>query len=93
MPAGDVTAGATYGHEGEAWHRLIPHFHDIEGQTFDQARIDADMTWDVETSQIFDSHMRPIDGWQALRRNDTGALLSVQQDSYAVIGMEETLYH
>lgn len=89
MPAGDVTAGATYGHEGAAWHRLIPHFTDVEGQSFAQARIEAGMEWDVETTPVYDAHGGLIEGWQALRRDDTGALLSVQQDSYAVIGMEE----
>jgi phage/plasmid-like protein (TIGR03299 family) len=92
MPAGNVTAGATYGHEGEAWHRLIPHFHDVEGQSFEQARIEAGMTWDVETSPIYDNQGQTIKNWQALRRDDNGVLLSIQQDSYAVISMAEVGY-
>lgn len=89
MPAGEVTAGVTFGKEGAAWHGLLPHLADTEGKSFDEAREDANMMWEVMSSQVFDSHMRPIEGWRRLYRSDNGLTLSIQSDTYAVIGMSE----
>jgi phage/plasmid-like protein (TIGR03299 family) len=89
MPAGAVTAGATYGHEGEAWHRLIPHLQNVEGQSFDQARVDADMEWDVVSRPVYDYMGQQIQGWRQLSRSDNEITLSIQSDTYAVIGMGE----
>lgn len=83
-----------------AWHELGNVLPDWPG-TFEQAREFAGLTWDVESSPIYaldtDSEGQPvfhrtyqeIEGWKRITRNDTGAILSIQKDSYAVIGNGE----
>jgi phage/plasmid-like protein (TIGR03299 family) len=83
-----------------AWHGLGAVLPDWPG-TFEEARELSGLTWDVESSPIYsidtDSEGQPvfhrtyqeIEGWKRITRNDTGAVLSIQKDSYAVIGNGE----
>lgn len=77
-----------------AWHQLGNVLPDWPG-SFDEARAAAGLTWEVETSKVLVPQQNgaaynvPVKGWQALRRSDNGEVLSIQQDSYAVIGNGE----
>ncbi|CAB4194611.1 LGT_TIGR03299, phage/plasmid-like protein TIGR03299 [uncultured Caudovirales phage] len=83
-----------------AWHQLGNVLPDWPG-TFEEARQLSGLTWDVKTSPVFvpdtdaegnvkfNPSYTEVDGWQLLRRDDTDAVLSIQKDSYAVIGNGE----
>ena len=71
-----------------AWHELGNVLPEWPGN-FDEARKAAGLTWDVETSPILNAKHEIIPGYQEITRNDTGATLSIQKDSYAVIGNGE----
>lgn len=68
-----------------AWHNLGNVIGDWPG-SFEEARKQAGLTWEVETKEIFDEESNVIPGWQRIIRNDTGANLSIEKNSYAVIG-------
>jgi len=81
-----------------AWHRLGKVLPDWPG-SWEEARLAAGLTWEVESRPIYQyvaalstpnsPLYAPIPGWHELVRNDTFATLSVQQESYAVIGNSE----
>jgi phage/plasmid-like protein (TIGR03299 family) len=71
-----------------AWHGLGAVLPDWPG-TFEEARGLSGLTWEVETSPIYSQDQQEIKGYQCLTRNDTGDVLSIQKDSYAVIGNGE----
>jgi len=71
-----------------AWHNLGNVIGDWPG-SFEEARKQAGLTWEVETKEIFDEESNVIPGWQRIIRNDTGANLSIEKNSYAVIGNSE----
>lgn len=75
-----------------AWHGLGAVLPDWPG-TFEEARKLSGLTWDVETTPIYsqdqDHFFHEIKGYQCLTRNDTGDVLSIQKNSYAVIGNGE----
>jgi len=83
-----------------AWHQLGAVLPDWPG-TFQEARRLAGLTWDVLQTPVyvastdvdgevdFNPTYEEVPGWQLLRRNDNNAILSIQKDSYAVIGNGE----
>jgi phage/plasmid-like protein (TIGR03299 family) len=74
-----------------AWHKLGNVLSDWPG-TFDEARKAADLTWDVETTPVYikgQNYVSPVKGWQAIQRTDNKEVLSIQQESYAVISNTE----
>ena len=77
-----------------AWHQLGNVLPDWPG-TFAEARQHADLNWDVVSAPVYEENIlfpgsfNPIPGWQAITRDDTRDVLSIQQDSYAVIGNGE----
>lgn len=83
-----------------AWHQLGTVLPDWPG-TFQEARRLAGLTWDVLQTPVyvastdvdgnvdFNPTYDEVEGWQLLRRSDNNAILSIQKDSYAVIGNGE----
>lgn len=71
-----------------AWHKMGNVLDGWPGN-FAQARSMAGLDWDVVTDNIFTRENELIEGWQTLKRSDNGFLLSVQPDTYAVIGNGE----
>lgn len=51
----------------------------------------ADADWQVLSTPIFDPMGSPIDGYQAITREDNGQVLSVQKDSYALVQNEQLI--
>jgi phage/plasmid-like protein (TIGR03299 family) len=93
MPANYVS-GFTVGEP--AWHRLDTNYgHGDYPLSWDEARKRAKLTWEVFTSPVYvpahgaESELVVLDGWKATRRDDTGATLSVNPATYAVIGNAE----
>lgn len=74
-----------------AWHRLAD-IKDYRPTTWEDARRGY-LNWEPETSELAsispDGTYQPIAGYQAIHRNDTNELLSVQKTSYAVISNTE----
>jgi phage/plasmid-like protein (TIGR03299 family) len=75
------------------WHREGTILADYPG-SWAQARVLAGLDWDPVTTDIYavtginpdgTEHYEPVDGWKAISRSDTGAVLSVNKDSYTVI--------
>jgi phage/plasmid-like protein (TIGR03299 family) len=75
------------------WHREGTVLADYPGD-WDTARRLAGLDWDPVTSEVHaftgldldgTEHYEPIDGWKAITRSDTGAVLSINRDSYTVI--------
>jgi phage/plasmid-like protein (TIGR03299 family) len=67
-----------------AWHQLGNVLQDWPG-TFEEARVQAGLTWDVDSKPVFDEDKQLIPGFQRIVRNDNGNTLTIQKDSYAVI--------
>ena len=62
--------------------------------TWDQARTLAGLDWDPVTAPVYavtginpdgTAHYEPIEGWKTITRSDTGAVLSINKDTYTVI--------
>jgi len=79
------------------WHREGTILSDYPGN-WDQARILAGLDWDPIATEVyaltdFDADggpcYQPIDGWKCIARSDNGAVLSINKDSYAIIGHGE----
>src|SRR5215470_95576 len=75
------------------WHREGEVLDDYPG-TWAEARVLAGLDWDPVTTQVYAAvgispdgspHYEPIDGWKSISRSDTGAVLSLNRDSYTVI--------
>jgi phage/plasmid-like protein (TIGR03299 family) len=75
------------------WHREGTVLADYPGSWAD-ARALAGLDWDPVTTDIYavtginpdgTEHYEPVDGWKAISRSDTGAILSVNRDTYTVI--------
>jgi phage/plasmid-like protein (TIGR03299 family) len=75
------------------WHREGTVLADYPGY-WDPARHLAGLDWDPVTSAVYavtglnpdgTEHYQPIDGWKTITRSDTGAVLSINKDSYTVI--------
>jgi phage/plasmid-like protein (TIGR03299 family) len=61
---------------------------------WDTARHLAGLDWDPVTAEVYavtglnpdgTEHYEPVDGWKTIIRSDTGAVLSINRDSYTVI--------
>lgn len=53
-------------------------------------RLVADWEVEVRNVGVHDGHQwMMVEGWKGLHRNDTGQLLSIQQDSYKIITLDE----
>src|SRR5215467_10140395 len=63
--------------------------------TWAEARVLAGLGWEPIATQVYIPRDWPLDhyewvrGWQAIIRSDTGAALSLNKDSYTVIGHGE----
>ena len=79
------------------WHREGEVLDDYPG-TWAEARVLAGLDWDPVTTGVYTAaginpdgsvHYEPVGGWKAISRSDTGTVLSVNKDSYTVIGHGE----
>ena len=75
------------------WHQEGTVLADYPGDWV-TARHLAGLDWDPVTSAVYavtglnpdgTEHYQPIDGWKTITRSDTGAVLSINKDSYTVI--------
>lgn len=75
------------------WHGQGLVLDDYPG-SWEEARTLAGLDWDPITEPVYAltgvtdrgaPHYEPIDGWQRITRSDTGATLSLNRDSYALI--------
>lgn len=75
------------------WHREGTILADYPGSWAD-ARTLAGLDWDPVTTPVYavtginadgTEHYQPIDGWKSISRSDTGAVLSLNRDTYTVI--------
>jgi phage/plasmid-like protein (TIGR03299 family) len=75
------------------WHLEGEILDDYPG-TWAEARVLAGLDWDPVTTNVYAAaginpdgtvHYEPIDGWKAISRSDTGAVLSLNKDTYTVI--------
>jgi phage/plasmid-like protein (TIGR03299 family) len=81
-----------------SWHGLERSVLQNSPRTWDEARKEAGLDWEVESEPVYamDDRMEPdaIDGWQAITRDDrdmaqAGRVLAIQPSSYRVIPNEE----
>lgn len=93
MPANYVS-GFTVGEP--AWHRLDKNYgHGDYPLSWPEARKRAGLDWEVYTKPVFvpalgsESDLIEVPGFQAVGRDDTGAILNISPESYAVIGNAE----
>jgi phage/plasmid-like protein (TIGR03299 family) len=80
------------------WHREGEILDDYPG-TWAEARVLAGLDWDPVTNDVYtvaryrrndlSPVYEPVEGWRAICRSDTGAVLSVNKDSYTVISHGE----
>ena len=75
------------------WHREGVILQDYPGD-WDQARTLAGLDWDPVTAGVYSITstsadgtpcLEPVPGWKSISRSDTGAVLSINRDSYTVI--------
>jgi phage/plasmid-like protein (TIGR03299 family) len=75
------------------WHREGLILADYPG-SWEEARTLAGLDWDPETSGVYTlsginldgtPHYELIDGWKCIVRSDTGAILSINKETYTVI--------
>ena len=79
------------------WHQEGIVLGDYPG-TWAEARVLAGLDWDPVTTDVYvvtgeSTEGRPLlealGGWKAIRRSDTGTVLSVNKDTYTVISHGE----
>jgi phage/plasmid-like protein (TIGR03299 family) len=79
------------------WHQEGIILGDYPG-TWAEARVLAGLDWEPVTADVYavagigpDGTVvyGPVEGWKAISRSDTGAVLSINKDSYTVIGHGE----
>jgi phage/plasmid-like protein (TIGR03299 family) len=79
------------------WHRQGTVLEDYPGD-WNAARLLAGLDWEPVAADVYavsginpdgTEHHGQIDGWRAISRSDTGAVLSVQKDSYTIIDHAE----
>ena len=75
------------------WHREGTILADYPG-SWAEARKLAGLNWDPVTTGVYaftginidaTTHYEPIEGWQCIIRSDTGAVLSINRDTYTII--------
>src|SRR6516225_1257103 len=78
---------------GKPWHLEGIILGDYPG-TWAEARLLAGLDWDPVTAEVYaitgisadgTPCLEPIPGWKAISRSDTGAVLSLNRDTYTVI--------
>jgi phage/plasmid-like protein (TIGR03299 family) len=79
------------------WHREGTILQDYPGD-WDTARKLAGLDWDPIATEVYaltdlnadgSPRYEPIGGWKCIARSDNGAVLSINKDSYTVIGHSE----
>ena len=79
------------------WHQEGIILQDYPGSWAD-ARTLAGLDWDPVTTGVYavtginpdgTERYEPIEGWKSIARSDTGAILSLNKDTYTVIGHQE----
>jgi phage/plasmid-like protein (TIGR03299 family) len=79
------------------WHQEGIVLGDYPG-TWAEARVLAGLGWDPVTTDVYTitgvdcdgtPHYEPIGGWKSIARSDTGTVLSINKDSFTVIGHGE----
>ena len=79
------------------WHREGTILPDYPG-SWAEARVLAGLDWEPVPADVYlprwhvdhsGARYEPVEGWQAICRSDTGAVLSVNKDSYTLIGHAE----
>jgi phage/plasmid-like protein (TIGR03299 family) len=79
------------------WHREGTILADYPG-TWADARTLAGLDWDPVTADVYavtginpdgTGHYEPVPGWKTISRSDTGAVLSINKDTYTVIDHSE----
>ena len=78
------------------WHREGTITQDYPG-SWAEARHLAGLDWEPVPAEVYLAYWHtglnpvyePVEGWQAICRSDTGAVLSVNKDSYTLIGHAE----
>src|SRR5271166_4497866 len=79
------------------WHREGTILDDYPGSWAD-ARTLAGLDWDPVTATVYaitginpdgTEHYEPVQGWKTISRSDTGAVLSINKDTYTVIDHSE----
>src|SRR5262249_25325254 len=79
------------------WHQEGIILGDYPG-TWAEARVLAGLDWDPVATDVYATaginpdgtmHYECIEGWKSISRSDTGAVLSINKDSYTVIGHGE----
>ena len=79
------------------WHQEGTILADYPG-SWAEARTLAGLDWDPVTTEVYavtgitpdgTEHYEPIEGWKSISRSDTGAVLSLNKDTYTVIGHAE----
>ena len=75
------------------WHEQGTVLPDYPG-SWAEARTLAGLDWDPVTAEVYSvtgisadgtPYLEPIPGWKSISRSDTGAVLSVNKDSYIII--------
>jgi phage/plasmid-like protein (TIGR03299 family) len=75
------------------WHQEGEILDDYPG-TWAEARVFAGLDWDPVTTNVYactgintdgTDRYEPIEGWKSISRSDTGAVLSLNRDTYTVI--------
>jgi phage/plasmid-like protein (TIGR03299 family) len=75
------------------WHREGVLLQDYPG-SWDEARRLAGLDWDPVATEVYavtginddgSTRYEPITGWKSIARSDTGAILSLNRDTYTVI--------
>jgi phage/plasmid-like protein (TIGR03299 family) len=78
------------------WHREGDILDNYPG-TWAEARVLAGLDWDPVPAEVYLARWHtgnnpvyePVEGWQVICRSDTGTVLSVNRDSYTLIGNGE----
>ena len=79
------------------WHQEGIILADYPG-SWAEARTLAGLDWDPVTTEVYavtgitpdgTEVYEPIEGWKSISRSDTGAVLSLNKDTYTVIGHAE----
>jgi phage/plasmid-like protein (TIGR03299 family) len=79
------------------WHREGTILQDYPG-SWDEARLLAGLDWDPITTEVYaltdlnpdgTPRYEPISGWKSIARSDNGTVLSINKDTYTIIGHGE----
>jgi phage/plasmid-like protein (TIGR03299 family) len=79
------------------WHREGAVLADYPG-SWEQARTLAGLDWDPITTDVYaltglgadgSPRYEPVEGWKCVARSDNGTVLSINKDTYTVIGHAE----